>query len=178
MWFAVTVFLCLALLPMTVGMIVGMNRNLPRRKMLNFSILSSVTMFVFAMLGILLAFVISLIADISYMYWILTAFAAALIIYKAFRWKQYAIIFYTDSKMNLLLSTVTFGLDVMLASMGCYMLGREAIIAALCFLAFAVAFGVSGLFLGLKSNSPNAISIPLFSSGIIMMVLTIIHHFL
>ncbi|MBP5782323.1 MAG: hypothetical protein J6W04_02160 [Bacteroidales bacterium] len=176
MWFVVAVFLALALLPMTVGMIVGMNRNLPRRKMLNFSILSSVTMFIFAILGILLAFVINLIADISYMYWILIAFAAALIIYQAFKWKQYAIIFYTDNKNNLLLSTITFGLDVMLASMGCYMSSKDAFIVTLCFLAFAVVFGVLGLFLGLKSNSPKTVSIPLFSSGIFMMVLTIIHH--
>lgn len=155
MWLVITVLAALALLPCIIGMIIAASNLLSPKLMIKFTALSAVVLCCFSLLGCLLAWCINLIADVAFMYWIVLFVVAVNFFIKAFKIQKFIVIFYTDNIKDFIMSTSSVGMDVMLASMGCFLFKPDFMWLLIPFFFVCLTLGFVGIFVGLKSVSAN-----------------------
>ena len=151
-----------------------MNKRNSRRQVLNFSFMSSIVFFVCSLLGILCAYLILLIENVSYLYWLFLLGIAINIFIKGFKPDKFSIIFYTDKKSDFMMSNFSAGMNVMLATMGCYMLDHHTLYLSFVFLFLSVVCEIAGIIMGLKQKSLQLIRLFLFISGGIIAICAVL----
>ena len=153
MWTAVTAYAAFLFVQTSVGMILGMNREVERRKSVNFALLSGLMLTAFAFLGTGIARLLLMINNSRYFAGLLFLGITAVLVIKTVNINKMALIFATDDRNNFMLSCVTMGLDAMIASIGCTFAFQYSHIVLISFLPLFLIVGVLGVTIGLKTRT-------------------------
>lgn len=169
MWLVITVLAALSLLPCIISMIIAVSNLLTPKLLIKFTALSSLVLCAFALIGCLFGWCVNLIADVSFMYWIVLFVVAVNFFVKAFKIEKFIMMFYTDNVKDFVVATSSAGIDVMLAAMGCFLFKPDFIWMLVPFFFVCLALGFVGVFVGLKSVSAKIIKYFVGFIGVVIM---------